>query len=1612
MAAAEAALQAAEAQSKTAAGAVPGWSSLTQLGEAAAAGTEGSPRRQGSKQAGLGKGSSQRLMVAAQEEGGSGQEESSAEEAGSDGNSKEGGERERAAAAERGRQAVAQNSSGNEAGQSSWNEEDVLLGLDAAGRGLGAAALLTFGNIAAAARFASNIRLRRLAARGHTLGMEAWSKTAPELRDLYRADLDALEANLQQARRVAASQLQNASRDEDPPYRGELGHGTYQEEQLGTYKYCRRLAVQLVDELIEREILSKVGRSEKELNVELRQWKKQHTRLRKRLGKKKGGGDGGAGAKAGMRSVPGDAEDNATNSLPEADGTPRVDAEVSLPVRDSGGTTEKGEEEENDSQSDSSGSDSDSSSAGSEAGGEREGGAGDERGEGETGEAAVEVVLEEKDEDDKEEQAAGGKESGNDEDDNFDSASDRDDSNVSGSGSESESDDDSGSGSDRAEAAPPKIKLSAGGVYALASDLVGDMVSEQIRHLLAEIGRERSLATALSRRLVLTAAAAAAGWYEGVVPLSLVPAFDEMVRRRAVADPSQLHAHSLRAKYFWRNRRDAEGGGAVGLFGAEEASTDESSSDGDDEDATKEATAVALSEAREALPRDGLLRAEYTRHEFGWWKQAAIAPLPLDDREVGEVSTVAISPDGRLLGAGTRAGGVAVWALPPPRPSPPRPIPASSTHDDDVALPLPPPSPPVLIRCMPAVAGGSPVLRLAWCSDGSELLTIDEAGVTRLWSLVSDAAALYPAAAAKAAEFWGMAAEHDVAEATRRRGAAPGVPPVLIEAMFMIYREWEAGGRGMLGGGGGVDSEPSGSPDDEASEQASREAGVQGAEKETGAEGGDRKSKEQSEAERSLPQAAAGGVVTAVDHATAGGGSKPKIGAGGAGGTNEAGYASATGGVRVSGKAERASAADAPAEGMLQPSEALLLTPAVVDATQALERAAAAKEAALVAMGGADAAAAMIAPLWAARPPAGSGIGAPQGGAQVPHLHLWVTHRQLFFPQLNTPDGRRDVTDGASAVAAAEAQSTIGKLRRAQDMERLRSAGPQRTSGGIDLAQLLPVACAFHPSFTLLGSQPCAVVALRGGVCVKMNRPGAERTVHAAPLGLGRPLAGEGGEPVAEPAGGSGAKAAAAARANRGGGRRGGAETERPACAPSLLSRELFVGHTGPVLAVGFLEHRGTMVTVGADGTLLFWPYRKEQRSPYGWFRPGREVIHGMVSRQLAVDLSTVSYPPLFPPQTLTVPSAPYPKSFLALLAKYEANVIAKLDLPAQPWRTLRLDVPERATRYTYYVGPGEVEGIGEEGGPFVSITRDDEGRLLRHTTATYKWRVTRGELAAVAFSPAGTELATLLYFDMSELKNKRRRGSAPSAQYGGLDGEGPQLRLQLLNLSTVKWSAGSALIPVSADLASPPQLKWGPCLDLPLSDYLFVLAENVIRIFSLGSFTMVRAIRPFGNSVYPPLDSIDASADGRHVAVGSSVAKRALVYSISLPSEEVGRARAEMHNHAAGLLRTRLGSARAYALPFEQRVRPREGFALGHESGGFPRTRVHIEQFMRRTVEALVARVGDGGEGQETGAADEAETMRKSSSRLESRSRHGVKTRRKIRPPRNSIGSDVEGGA
>jgi len=212
------------------------------------------------------------------------------------------------------------------------------------------------------------------------------------------------------------------------------------------------------------------------------------------------------------------------------------------------------------------------------------------------------------------------------------------------------------------------------------------------------------------------------------------------------------------------------------------------------------------------------------------------------------------------------------------------------------------------------------------------------------------------------------------------------------------------------------------------------------------------------------------------------------------------------------------------------------------------------------------------------------------------------------------------------------------------------------------------------------------------------------------------------------------------------------------------------------------------MVTLDRDGRLLLWPYRRDHHSDYGWFRPSKEMQVGLTTRMLTLDPDNIQLH--FPPEGLQVPKRGprgYPKKYLTVVRRYEAHYLAPLRLPEQPWKTVRLD--SGLVRKTY----GEPQSVDDErGGAFASVTRDEDGTLVRHTTSLYRWTDLRGELAAACLSPSGRELAVLTYF-----------GGVPAT---------PQLQLQLLKLSTLTWLPLKVnLQPQPAPLALLPRQSRGP---------------------------------------------------------------------------------------------------------------------------------------------------------------------------------------------------------
>jgi hypothetical protein len=545
----------------------------------------------------------------------------------------------------------------------------------------------------------------------------------------------------------------------------------------------------------------------------------------------------------------------------------------------------------------------------------------------------------------------------------------------------------------------------------------------------------------------------------------------------------------------------------------------------------------------------------------------------------------------------------------------------------------------------------------------------------------------------------------------------------------------------------------------------------------------------------------------------------------------------------------------------------------------------------------------------------------------------------------------------------------------------LRPAGPKR-----ELDEVYPLVAEFHPSFTLMGTQPAFVVAMRGGLLAKCNRPGAERSVYSAPVCRPLPLGTE--EEAAEVLAlrrvgeKPDAAEAAAARAGRGkeraksGGPRpssrergGPGETLAPLFPASLISREYFTGHPAPLVFVGFVHNNSLMITVDELGLLLEWPYRKENYSDYGWFRPAKSMQLGLTVRLNAAEPSTeqVHFPPaglqrgaigdsvaLAPKGKKGKEPEPAPRSagnntgysdaFASASREHDWLVNAHLKLlPERPWRTQRLD---DGTVRSFYGDPIEENHTCE----MTIVDRDNRGTLLRHASCRYAHKRVKGSLITACLNPTSSVLVTLTLFDnlpegphmriqqLSVTKGQREflklKVTIPLGDQGGWDA---QTRLLL------KQQGKQAERPVKMVVSS--------YLDLPGTDYVFLLLDNAVRIYSLGSGVQVRPpIRPLGRDMSVSLDSLAVTSDGKRIAVGcSSVvpqhkASGVFVYYLQPPTD----------HRRSELLAVRTGSARIGTIPIEQRIFSPH-FYLGRDQAGALSEHKNIVDFMRTTAWGIV---------------------------------------------------------
>ena len=497
---------------------------------------------------------------------------------------------------------------------------------------------------------------------------------------------------------------------------------------------------------------------------------------------------------------------------------------------------------------------------------------------------------------------------------------------------------------------------------------------------------------------------------------------------------------------------------------------------------------------------------------------------------------------------------------------------------------------------------------------------------------------------------------------------------------------------------------------------------------------------------------------------------------------------------------------------------------------------------------------------------------------------------------------------------------------------------------------LYPLRCAFHPSFTLLGSQPSVMIAMRSGLISKVNRPAAQKVVQHAPPSRPRPLASK--EEIRQAFGKerdrqAPTKNTAAAKDSEEPKFKSGGEAVSPSLSAETLTREYFTGHSSPVLLLGFVGQGGQMISLDADGLLLEWLYDSTHLSSYGWFTPRRSIQLGLALRMSCPDATSQATSVHFPTDRPTVrqpndrtkksvekkaaeqtSSSHHSAAYLRAVQTHEKRRIWPLRLPVHPWRVVRHDNGHVTQMF------GEPKDDAHES-LVETITRDAGGTLLRHATVRYYHQRTRGALAAAALHPTCSDLAVLIRFG-DEVPVEQR------------------LRLQLIALDMAgayKWRPLSVYVPQHHP-SLPVQLSIGPFMDATACDYAYILVDNAVRIYSLGTGVQVRVVRPLHEELSPAINSLTVGGNGLFF----SVACAALVPEHKAPGlwiyELVPPMRGTVSH--ARLLTCRTGSARHRGVPPEQRVR-QSAFYLGVDRGGSLNDHAHILPYMRRTTEYIV---------------------------------------------------------
>lgn len=395
-----------------------------------------------------------------------------------------------------------------------------------------------------------------------------------------------------------------------------------------------------------------------------------------------------------------------------------------------------------------------------------------------------------------------------------------------------------------------------------------------------------------------------------------------------------------------------------------------------------------------------------------------------------------------------------------------------------------------------------------------------------------------------------------------------------------------------------------------------------------------------------------------------------------------------------------------------------------------------------------------------------------------------------------------------------------------------------------------------------------------------------------------------------------------------------------------VVKREFFQGHTAPIVLVSFVNMPPeqtiptpfgdpsdvneshpeiNMVTVDRAGHVFLWPYRTDEMGGFGWFAP---------AVKLRVDMRMPTFTPKpgapttvrFPPKGMITGLNPGKNPEFVKQSKRQ-----ELLLQPHVWS----ETPT-ANGGKVVVRHPPSRSVPEEGCPFDVVTYSSKGTLLKHESVVYMPAARAGTLVDACAAASGRELVFLILLPPAPPRIA-------------------SLRIVVMDLVNRKLREKCYALPAIGK--GTPFMRVTPVLDIPSSDYVYILMDNVVRVLSLGTGKPVVGAL---NVLRPDQTNVDVTAlevVGQHKFLSLAGPNLGVLYIYRI----IDRSSADVRVHCATYCR----SERRLLAPPECKVRTiRWDIAEGHARRAIEDIVEDIVDFALWKVERKATQAAKGGAG------------------------------------------------